>query len=1577
MSTQISLSRCRHDLFFLLTLAAVTPVALANYIGGERPNLCAECGAPNFYTGGKAGVGLTEGNEREIVPITTVQSSTAPTLELNLTYNSYNADSSHALVDTVLGYGWTHSYNAFLFAQVGSMFCMDCDGRTEKFTAGPGGAYSSDAGYFETLVKNLDGSFTLTTKNKTSYRFAIVSGTHFQVGGPVYRLQSITDRNNNVTTLGYASGNLVSVTDTYGRSLQFTYNALGQMTNETDPLGRVTTFAYDGTGRRLASVTDPTGKVTSYSYNALNQIATKTDGDGRRYTYQYQGNLPVGIKDSSSSNLFSLSNPDNWATSSSTLAEAQERVYTPSTSQQTDGRGNTWRYQYDTNGYPINTIAPDGSTTRYQYDAGSLEVSTMTDANGRVTTYQYDGEGNRIRMTDAQGNVTTYTYEPIFNQITSLTDPNGRITTYQYDSLGNRTNTTDPLGQTQSLTYDSHGNILTQTDQRGYTTTYKYDAVGDRTNMTDALGNVTSYRYDGVGNLTNTTDPRGNTTTYQYDGRNRITSITDPLGHVTSYQYDADNDRIRITDPNTNSTSYAYDLRDRLIRTTNALGGITSMTYDANNNVIAQTDANGHATSFVYDTQNRLIRTTDALGHVSATTYDGVGNVTSTTDADGHTTTNTYDVLNRKITQIDALGDTTTYDYANTGGLPCCGATGGSALVTEMIDADGKITYYNYDELNRLVQTIRKSGGVTDVVTFSDAVTSTVYDADNNVIASTDANGNTTTYAYDALDRRVSVVDPAGDTTTTFYDSVGNVIETSDPRGNITTTIYDQANRAIETDDSLGSVSRTAYDAVGNVIETIDGLGNTTANVYDDLNRQIESIDPLGHTSTTSYDPVGNVISQTDRDGHTTTFTYDAINRQVSITDGLGHTTSTVYDPVGNVNSVTDANGHTTTYTYDAVNRPIQETFPDEPADKQTYTYDPVGNVISRVDQEGRTTSYQYNDFYYITNRQYATDPADQFTYDLGGRLLTATRSSWIDTFAYDGAGRVVATTQNGETITYVYNVSSGTRTVTYPGGRVITEHTDLRGRLAEVDDGGAPSLAQYTYDAANNLLTRTDRNATVATYSYNSNNWVTNLSHTNGASIIVGFTYTYDNEGNRSSELKQHAPGDSETYAYDAINRLVQYDVGTISGGSILSPVIAKTWSLDALGNWSSLLSNLVTQTRTHNAVNEIQTINAQTLTYDADGNLSNDGSYTYAYDMENRLTAVTRDSDAALVGRYFYDALGRRIIQIADPAGAPSTNVFFYDSERIIEEQNAAAVTQATYTYGSNYLDDVLTMDRGGDSYYYHANSLASPEALSDPTGSVVERYSYDAYGEVTVLDPSYNPLPLNAWGTPHSPVGNPYLFTGRELDEEAGLYYYRTRGYDANKGRFLQRDSVGYVDGLNLYQYADDNPTDKMDPDGKDSDAAIKFMEKEWGCDVVYAYQGLAIVYKWAVNNYNRMQNETKRLNKEWRAADFVKWYKTLCATDKSIVDHYLKYFQRLPGPAEGLKAKPYVIPATDRYQMKSITFIRPWWAPQGISQTEVIVDTQTGLQMPFDGRGGGVKYYPKYRLPGMFTSGGPEN
>ena len=70
--------------------------------------------------------------------------------------------------------------------------------------------------------------------------------------------------------------------------------------------------------------------------------------------------------------------------------------------------------------------------------------------------------------------------------------------------------------------------------------------------------------------------------------------------------------------------------------------------------------------------------------------------------------------------------------------------------------------------------------------------------------------------------------------------------------------------------------------------------------------------------------------------------------------------------------------------------------------------------------------------------------------------------------------------------------------------------------------------------------------------------------------------------------------------------------------------------------------------------------------------------------------------------------------------------------------------------------------------------------------------------------------------------SAVGNPYLYTGREYDPESGLYFYRARHYDPVTGRFLQRDPLGYVDGLSAYEYGRGAPSTRIDALGLQSEA-----------------------------------------------------------------------------------------------------------------------------------------------------------
>jgi RHS repeat-associated protein len=125
---------------------------------------------------------------------------------------------------------------------------------------------------------------------------------------------------------------------------------------------------------------------------------------------------------------------------------------------------------------------------------------------------------------------------------------------------------------------------------------------------------------------------------------------------------------------------------------------------------------------------------------------------------------------------------------------------------------------------------------------------------------------------------------------------------------------------------------------------------------------------------------------------------------------------------------------------------------------------------------------------------------------------------------------------------------------------------------------------------------------------------------------------------------------------------------------------------------------------------------------------------------------------------------------------------------------------------------------MERNGRTYTFHRDIQGNITSLTDESGKVVETYTYDPFGSVTIHDSKGNKLVK-------SKVGNPYFFTGRRLDPETGFYYYRFRMYDPVTGRFLQYDPLGFHDGANLYQYAAGDPVNLIDPMGLSWDETLE--------------------------------------------------------------------------------------------------------------------------------------------------------
>jgi RHS repeat-associated protein len=1404
------------------------------------PPCCGGCGnCPEHDRTGYSAMSLSEGTLKEDYHIVTVKSAYGATIDFSLNYSSANADASKVQVDTGIGYGWTHPYNVFLFVQEvpppegpDHFYRMDGLGRTTRFTNQFDGTYLANIGYFETLTLNPD-TLTIRDKHGNVSTFAQIPGTQFPslfTTGPIYRLTALIDRNGNTTTLEYTDGLLTRIVDPFSRAVALTYAPDRHLQTVSDPASRNTILEYAASSD-LEKITDPAGTSRNYTYNAQHQMITKVDRDGRTFDYQYVNGKPIAIEDMNDQVVFSLANAQNWGIDPDAFAEHLSREYVPATTEETDGRNKKWQHSYDKQGYLTSVEAPDGAVTTYTYDLSTYRVQSMTDANLRTTSYEYDAlNGNRtsvkVVLEDATEYVTNYKYELVFNQLIERTDPNpGRPPTkYKYDSEGNLTEEIDALGMVRTWTYDSHGNVLTETDKRNKVTRHEYDAAGNRIKTTNPLNQVTTFTYDAVGNLISRTDPKLHTTEFRYDGLDRLVEEENPLHGVTKTDYDGEGHRRVVIDANTNRTEFEYDERGRLFKTTDMLGSFTLNAYDNANNRISTTDKNDHITSFESDDQNRLTKTIDALGHETSKAFDGVGNVVSETDANLHTTTHEYDALNRRVRTIDAVGGTTEffYDMVGLSGCPTCtGPTLGSSIVSKQIDSNLKVTYFKYDALDRLLVELRKAGDVADMVDSDDALTQYSYDATGNRLSIIDPNSNQTTFVYDALNRVTVSTNAKNEKTTTKYDKAGNVASVKTPNLNVTTNTYDANDRVTQVKDLNGVISKYTYDAVGNLLTEKDGNSNTTQFAYDELNRLRFVTDPLGNPTEYRYDPVGNLTEVIDREGRQTAHEYDDINRRIVTTEtgpSLIIATEFFYDNVGNLHRIVDGNGNDTKYTYDEVNRRISEAYPDPAPNVRTFAYDFVGNLVSRTDQKGQTTSYVYDDLHRLVLRDYPIGDDDAFAYDLAGRMTQAVRGAWIVDMLYDKADRVISSEQGGKTALYSYDTVGRTRHVTYPGTRVVTEKTDYRGRNANINDGGTVPIAKYTYDPANRTKKRTLRNGTVATYNYDTNDRVRALVHRFGTATLVGFDHAYDKEGNKQFEKRRHDLTASEAYAYDGRYRLIDYKVGELVGSTVPVPVTQTAYELDLVGNWNKKTTDGTDENRTHNPANEITTIDAVSVVHDDNGNLIDDGARSYAYDVENRLVQVTRNADSAILGQYAYDAFGRRVVKF-EPVTSVETR-YFYDGWRVVEEQNAAGVTQATYVYG-NYLDEVLTMNRGGQALYYHQNTLYSVYGLSDGSGALVEGYEYDAYGRQTVFTPGANGV-INFGGDDivfvggASSLGNPHLFTGQRADSESGLLYYKQRYYSPRLGRFTTRWPDAAKDP-NAYQYQFSRPTFFTDPLG----------------------------------------------------------------------------------------------------------------------------------------------------------------
>jgi RHS repeat-associated protein len=835
-------------------------------------------------------------------------------LALTRTYNSQDgAKGLHG----PFGYGWSSSFGDHLALdkEHKSATLYQGNGSTVPFTEADDGSFTPPAWTQDSLSGNPASGYTLTRSNQIRY--------HFAANG---RLESVTDRNGNTTTLSYdGSGRLETITDPAGRKITLAYTAEGLVESATDPMGHVVKYTYENGD--LASVTEP-GEASprwQFHYDGSHQMTSMTDGRGGTSTNVYEGSHRVS----------SQTDPAGRTVSLQYLP--QETKSTDATGSVTDEKFND---QLEPSSITCGVGTPDATSRSFSYDSQG-NLTSAADGNGHATKYTYDSAANRTAIVDADGNESKWSYNGTHDVILTTT-PNGEVTTIARDSHGNAESISRPApgGQTQTTryAYDPYGELTSVTDPLGRISTYGYDAPGDRTSATDPEGDKRTWAYDADSRITSMVSPRGNatgaksssfTTTTERDAQGRTVAVTDPLKHTTKYSYDPNGNLASTTDPNGHVTSYAYDADDERTKVTEPTGIVTETGYDGAGRVISQTDGNKHTTSYVRNAIGRVSEVTDPLGRKTTKEYDLAENLKRVKDPAERTTSYTYDPANR-LQQI-SVGNSSIAKYAYD-------ADGNR---TRMADASGE-TSYAYDQLDRLTDS---KDGHGDVVKYG-------YDLANQQTSTTYPNGKAVSRDYDKSGRLQKVTDWSGNATQFSYDADSDLTATIFPP-----STSNKDNYTFDNADQMAAVKMTRGSGeLVSLLYTRDKDGQLTATSSNGVPGEEEKTDSYDENSRLTregvtayqYDAANNPIKIAQ-----TSYAYDGANQLISGT-GVKYT----YDQLGERTRRTPTRGPVTSYGYDTVGNLISVTRPTAPGTppiNDTYVYN--GDGLRTAQAIGGTTS--------------------------------------------------------------------------------------------------------------------------------------------------------------------------------------------------------------------------------------------------------------------------------------------------------------------------------------------------------------------------------------------------------------------------------------------------------------------------------------------------------------------------------------------------------------------------------------------------------------------------------------------
>ena len=918
---------------------------------------------------------------------------------------------------------------------------------------------------------------------------------------------------------------------------------------------------------------------------------------------------------------------------------------------------------------------------------------------------------------------------------------------------------------------------------------YNFDNNGFLVAISDRYNNKITINRSGGEGIISVVDAAGNTLTFagnRTQTSGHYTTVTTPTNTVYTFTVGAQGYNSGLTvlrsvtfptlanvnGGTTASESFSYDLDAAIIGETARDGTSHLCTYDGTGrllsfsypvpfytNPIAQTGNQGNLT-YHYSYGSTATVLTDPYGKTVTDNYSG-GTLRSEVDQQGYSQTYTWDV-NYNCSQYTSARQYSSY-----------------------------FGYDNYGNMTRSQDPLQYAANKSQLWT---------YNSWNDVLTAKDTRGATTTYGRDPTSGVVLTVKDGLNNllATNTYNGAGQLLTTNS--ANATTTVsYDGSGRpsSVQTPDQAFTISYASpiHNLPGLPYTITDGQSRVTTLWYDEWARTTNITRSDGAAASVTLDLLNRATDVYDWLSHHTHFDFDAAGRPIDYTYGGGAAQTYRWADMDRLAGVIDGNNHTRTYNYTVRGEMSGFTLADNAM--EVYQFDGDGNQTTRKDGLLNLTNYYYNSADYQYQTKYPDNTTVQYAYDYDGRTTSMVDATGTTGWVYDLADRLTNFNSAQGNLSYGYDQWGRRTLLTEPNG-VSISYAYTAQRLTSINKQPENETTSWTYDGYGRLVSQNNSNGTVASYGYDNLDRLASILHqTSSNSPILSETYGYDLDGELTSKISN---GTTTQYQYDGIGQLTgeytsspytQYGPGNVS------------YSYDGNGNrLSKTVYGIVTENYNYDSGDKLSSVTRNTgtgnqayksYTYDVAGhtksvaNALTNQTLNLNYDYEDRISSI---SGLSTTNQYTYNALDTRVKKV-DSAG---TATYIRDGEDATDP--VLSDGSATYVPG-------ISRHTAAGTRTYHQNFVGSNSAESDGSQATQATRTHDAFGGQTASS-----------GSPTGPFG----FAGDagyQEDGDSGLKLLGHRYYDSSSGRFITRDPA--QDGRNWYAYAENSPTNSLDPSG----------------------------------------------------------------------------------------------------------------------------------------------------------------